>query len=283
MENFNFMIQLGRFNELKVLRKEDQGFYLADGNGTEVLLPNKNVKGEVKEEQLVNAFVYEGLFGAQRATLFQPKIQLEQFAFLEVSSVDDIGVFVDWGMEKGLLIPPKQEGERMEEGNSYIVYMYQDRESGKLYGSNKIEKRLSNDELTIEEGEEVDLIVQRQSDLGYVVIVNHKHRGLVFDNEVFQDLEVGNQLKGYVKKIQPENRLDITIRPMGYRNVIDPDVQAVLNAIQENEGFLPITDKSRPDLIMVELNMSKKAFKRAIGALYKQKQIVIEETGVRLT
>lgn len=267
---------------LKVLRQEGNDYYLSSEDGTEVLLPAKNVKGEVKIGEEVKAFVYEGMLGAKRASLYQPKIELEKFAYLTVSATDDIGVFVDWGMEKDLLVPPKQEGERMEEGESYIIYMYQDRESGKLYGSNKIEKRLSNDILTVEEGEEVDLIVQRESDLGMVVIVNHKHRGLVFDSDIYQDLSVGDKLKGFVKKIQPENRLDIVIRPMGYRKTILLDTELVMNALDENNGFLPLTDKSNPDLIMVELNLSKKAFKRAIGSLYKSKKIVIEEKGIRL-
>jgi len=276
------MIQFGKFNDLKVSKVEGSGYTLADDEGNEVFLPSEKADKELEEGASVNAFVYPGILGAKRATMKKPLISLGEFAFLPVSSTDEQGVYVDWGMEKDLLIPPKQEGERMEEGEKYIIFMYQDRESGKLYGSNKIEKRLSNDDLTIEEGEEVQLMVQRESDLGFAVIVNHRHRGLVFENEVFQDLEVGDTLKGYVKKIQPENRLDITIRPMGYRNVVISDVQTVLNALLDSKGFLPLTDKSKPDLIMVELNMSKKAFKRAIGSLYKERKIEIKEDGINL-
>jgi|TARA_B110000977_G_scaffold50612_1_gene68755 predicted RNA-binding protein (virulence factor B family) len=276
------MIQLGKFNDLKVSKAEDSGYTLIDDEGTEIFLPSEKTDKELEEGATVSVFVYPGILGAKKATLKKPLIALGEFAFLTVSSTDEQGVYVDWGMEKDLLIPPKQEGERMEEGESYIIFMYQDRESGKLYGSNKIEKRLSNDDLTIEEGEEVDVMVQRESDMGFAVIVNHRYRGLVFENEVFQDLLIGDTLKGYVKKIQPENRLDITIRPMGYRNTVDPDVQTVLNALEDNQSFLPLTDKSKPDLIMVELNMSKKAFKRAIGSLYKERKIEIKEDGIHL-
>ncbi|MEJ6797319.1 MAG: S1-like domain-containing RNA-binding protein [Flavobacteriales bacterium] len=276
------MIQLGKFNDLKVSKAEDSGYTLIDDEETEIFLPSEKTDKELEEGATVSVFVYPGILGAKKATLKKPLIALGEFAFLTVSSTDEQGVYVDWGMEKDLLIPPKQEGERMEEGESYIIFMYQDRESGKLYGSNKIEKRLSNDGLTIEEGEEVDVMVQRESDMGFAVIVNHRHRGLVFENEVFQDLLIGDTLKGYVKKIQPENRLDITIRPMGYRNTVDPDVQTVLNALEDNQSFLPLTDKSKPDLIMVELNMSKKAFKRAIGSLYKERKIEIKEDGIHL-
>ena len=276
------MIQLGKFNDLKVSKAEDSGYTLIDDEGTEIFLPSEKTDKELEEGANVSVFVYPGILGAKKATLKKPLIALGEFAFLTVSSTDEQGVYVDWGMEKDLLIPPKQEGERMEEGESYIIFMYQDRESGKLYGSNKIEKRLSNDDLTIEEGEEVDLMVQRESDMGFAVIVNHRHRGLVFENEVFQDLLIGDTLRGYVKKIQSENRLDITIRPMGYRNTVDPDVKTVLNGLEENQGFLPLTDKSKPDLIMVELNMSKKAFKRAIGSLYKERKIEIKEDGIHL-
>ncbi len=276
------MIQLGRFNLLKVSRKTEDGFILIDEQKIEVFLPA--IEGDLtwKEGHEVSAFVYDGFLGKKTATLKTPKIQLGQFAYLPVSSVDEIGVFVDWGMSKDLLIPPKQEGIRMEEGKSYIVYMYQDRMSGKIYGSNKIEHRLSNDELTVEEGQEVDLLIHRQTDLGYSVIVNHQHRGQVFENDIFQDLSVGDELKGYVKKIQDENRLDISIRPMGYRNSISPDSQKILNALKVAEGFLPLTDKSPPDLIMVELELSKKAFKRAIGSLYKSRKIEIKESGIHL-
>lgn len=276
------MIQLGKFNDLKVSKAEDSGYTLIDDEGTEIFLPSEKTDKELEEGATVSVFVYPGILGAKKATLKKPLIALGEFAFLTVSSTDEQGVYVDWGMEKDLLIPPKQEGERMEEGESYIIFMYQDRESGKLYGSNKIEKRLSNDDLTIEEGEEVDVMVQRESDMGFAVIVNHRYRGLVFENEVFQDILIGDTLKGYVKKIQPENRLDITIRPMGYRNTVDPDVQTVLNALEDNQSFLPLTDKSKPDLIMVELNMSKKAFKRAIGSLYKERKIEIKEDGIHL-
>lgn len=276
------MIQLGKFNDLKVSKAEDSGYILIDDEGTEIFLPSEKTDKELEEGATVSVFVYPGILGAKKATLKKPLIALGEFAFLTVSSTDEQGVYVDWGMEKDLLIPPKQEGERMEEGESYIIFMYQDRESGKLYGSNKIEKRLSNDDLTIEEGEAVDVMVQRESDMGFAVIVNHRHRGLVFENEVFQDLHVGDTMKGYVKKIQPENRLDITIRPMGYRNTVDPDVQTVLNALEDSQGVLPLTDKSKPDLIMVELNMSKKAFKRAIGSLYKERKIEIKEDGIHL-
>tara|TARA_B100000768_G_C11267097_1_gene371623 strand:- start:99 stop:932 length:834 start_codon:yes stop_codon:yes gene_type:complete len=276
------MIQLGKFNDLKVSKSEDSGYTLIDDEGTEIFLPSEKTDKELEEGANVSVFVYPGILGAKKATLKKPLIALGEFAFLTVSSTDEQGVYVDWGMEKDLLIPPKQEGERMEEGESYIIFMYQDRESGKLYGSNKIEKRLSNDDLTIEEGEEVDLMVQRESDMGFAVIVNHRHRGLVFENEVFQDLLIGDTLRGYVKKIQSENRLDITIRPMGYRNTVDPDVKTVLNGLEENQGFLPLTDKSKPDLIMVELNLSKKAFKRAVGFLYKERMIEIKEDGIYL-
>ena len=276
------MIQLGKFNDLKVSKAEDSGYTLIDDEETEIFLSSEKTDKELEEGATVSVFVYPGILGAKKATLKKPLIALGEFAFLTVSSTDEQGVYVDWGMEKDLLIPPKQEGERMEEGESYIIFMYQDRESGKLYGSNKIEKRLSNDDLTIEEGEEVDVMVQRESDMGFAVIVNHRHRGLVFENEVFQDLLIGDTLKGYVKKIQPENRLDITIRPMGYRNTVDPDVQTVLYALEDNQSFLPLTDKSKPDLIMVELNMSKKAFKRAIGSLYKERKIEIKEDGIHL-
>ncbi len=276
------MIQLGKFNDLKVSKSEDSGYTLIDDEGTEIFLPSEKTDKELEEGANVSVFVYPGILGAKKATLKKPLIALGEFAFLTVSSTDEQGVYVDWGMEKDLLIPPKQEGERMEEGESYIIFMYQDRESGKLYGSNKIEKRLSNDDLTIEEGEEVDLMVQRESDMGFAVIVNHRHRGLVFENEVFQDLLIGDILRGYVKKIQSENRLDITIRPMGYRNTVDPDVKTVLNGLEENQGFLPLTDKSKPDLIMVELNLSKKAFKRAVGFLYKERMIEIKEDGIYL-
>jgi len=276
------MATLGKFNDMTIHSRVEQGVLLTDLDDDRFLLPAKECEPEWKEGDTISAFLYDGFLGKKKATLKKPLIALNEFALLEVSSIEENGVFMNCGLEKDLLVPPKQEGTRMNEGESHIIFMYEDRTTGKLYGSNKLEKRLNNDELTVAEGDEVELIIQRETDLGFSVIVNHLHRGLIFENEIFQDLEIGQKLKGYVKKIQEENRLDITIRPMGYLNAITPDSEVILKALKENDGFLPVTDKSAPDLIMIEFNMSKKAFKRALGALYKSKTIEIRDSGIHL-
>ncbi|MEQ8301947.1 MAG: S1-like domain-containing RNA-binding protein [Cyclobacteriaceae bacterium] len=276
------MIKIGEFNKLKILRETSVGLYLGDEGGEDVLLPNKYLPDKYEIDDLVEVFVYRDHEERKVATNITPKILLHQFALLKVMDVTDVGAFLDWGLEKELFVPFKEQRQKMEVGRWYVVYLDLDIKTDRLFASNKTDKYLQNDNLTVSEGDKVDLIISQKTDLGFSVIVNNLHKGLMFENEIFEKLKVGDKVSGFVKKIREDKKLDISLRPSGYENLIDSDTSKVLAHMVTNDGFLALTDKSTPEEIYKELNLSKKAFKKAIGALYKQRKITIETNGVRL-
>ena len=276
------MIALGKYTELKILRKTSVGFFLGDEEGEEVLLPNKYCSENMKPEEKLKVFVYRDSSEKKVATTLIPKISLHEFALLEVSSVSGVGAFLDWGLEKELMVPFREQRQKMEEGRWYIVYLDLDEKTDRLYASNRIEKFLQNEEVSLSIGEEVELLIFQKTDLGYSVIVNHAHKGLIFENEVFQDLNIGERIKGYVKKIREDNKIDISIHPLGYKNFNDANSELIYNTLIEHEGFLPFTDRSTPEEIYSQFGISKKAFKKSIGALYKQRKIDIQSQGIKL-
>ncbi len=276
------MIELGRFYDLQILRPSNTGLYLGDETGDEILLPDRFCPEDFDIKEKIKVFIYKDNEGEKVATTQIPKISLNEFALLEVKAVADVGTFMDWGLDKDLMVPFNEQRQKMEEDRWYIIYMEIDGKSDRLYGSNKIEKFLQNENLTVEEGEEVDLLIWKQTDMGFSVIVNNIHSGLVFENEIFKELNVGDKLKGFVKNIREDNKLDISIQPLGYKNTIDPNVESVFYTLKENNGFLAITDKSSPDDIYETFSMSKKAFKKAIGSLYKERKIELNKDGIKL-
>lgn len=282
MHKLSKVIALGKQNELTILRTASVGLYLGDGEGHSVLLPNKYVPEQYQLDDTISVFIYRDSQERLVATTLTPKIKLNKFALLKVTAVNNVGAFLDWGLTKELMVPFKEQRQRMEEGRWYVVYMALDPETDRLYASNKIEKRLDNAELTVEEEEKVDLLVYHRSELGYSVIVNNKHRGLVYENELFKTINIGDRMEGWVKKIREGNKLDISITPIGYKNTIDPNCKVIYDALLENDGSIPVTDKSSPDEIYARFSMSKKAFKRAVGALYKQRKITIESDRIKV-
>lgn len=275
-------MELGKYNELVAYRQTDNGWYLIDETAEEVLLPNKFVPEDMEEGTEIEAFIY--LDNEERLTASTQKvlIELNGFANLKVVDINRVGAFVDWGLDKQLLVPYSEHSEDLQLDYSYIVYLKLDEKSDRLIGSNKINKFLNNEELTVEENEEVDLIIAHKTNLGINVIVNQKHKGLIFHNQVFRKLRYGQSTKGYVKKIGEENKLDIVLEKQGYRNVIEPTSQKILDYLKENSGYMPFTDKSDPVDIKMTFEMSKKNFKKAIGALYKQKLVKLEDDGTYL-
>ena len=276
------MIEQGKHIELKIVKRATFGLYLADESGEEVLLPNKYCGEDMKPGDDIAVFVYKDSEGKKIATTLTPKIHLHEFALLKVSAVTGVGAFLDWGLEKELMVPFREQKQKMEVGRWYIVYLDLDMKSDRLYASNRVERFLQNDPITVKEGEEVALVVLQKTDLGYSVIINHKHKGLLFDNEIFQDIRVGDRLKGHVKKIRDDNKIDISIQPIGFRKANDSNSQLILKSLQENNGFLAISDKSSPEEIYSLLGISKKAFKKSLGALYKQKLVEIQPEGIKL-
>jgi predicted RNA-binding protein (virulence factor B family) len=276
------MIEQGKEIELKIAKRATIGLYLADDSGEEVLLPKKYCAEEMKPGDTTRVFVYKDSEGKKVATTLKPKIYIHEFALLKVTAVTGVGAFLDWGLEKELMVPFREQKQKMEEGRWYIVYLDLDKKSDRLYASNRVERFLQNDQISVKDGDEVALVVMQKTDLGYSVIVNHKHKGLIFDNEIFQEIRVGNRLKGYVKKIRDDQKIDISIQAIGFRNVNDSNSELIYLTLIENNGFLAINDKSSPDDIYTQFGISKKAFKKSLGALYKQKKVDSQSDGIKL-
>jgi predicted RNA-binding protein (virulence factor B family) len=277
------VIPIGQHQDLTILRHTTVGLFLGDEEGDEdVLLPNKYCPENFEIGDKLNVFVYRDHEERIIATNLQPKILLHQFAFLRVTSVSNVGAFLDWGLEKELLVPFREQRQKMEEGRWYIVYLDLDKKTDRLYATNKIEKRLKNETLSVRESEAVDIMVMKKTDLGYSVIVNQQHEGLIFENDIFTRLNIGDKIKGYVKQIRDDNKIDISLQPIGFENFNDPNCEMILNKLKAQKGFLPVTDKSTPEEIYAQFGISKKAYKKAIGTLYKQHKITLEADGIRL-
>ncbi len=278
------MIQLGKFQHLIIDRDTSVGFFLRDKEDTEdVLLPNKYITEDMKIEDEVEVFVYNDSEDRIVATTEKPYILLNQFAFLTVNEVNKIGAFLDWGLQKDLLVPFKNQAQTMEEGKRYLVYLYEDKDSDRLVATSKVNKELKKfvEEEELKEGEKVDLLVRSETDLGWTVIINHEFEGVVFHSDVFQNLQVGTKTTGYVKNIREDFKVDISLQPIGYSS-IEPNAEKILKILKESEGFLPYNDKSHPEDIKETFQMSKKLFKKSIGSLYKAKIIEIKEEGIFL-
>ncbi|MCF8366978.1 MAG: GntR family transcriptional regulator [Bacteroidales bacterium] len=277
------MIEIGKYHELSILRDTTVGLFLGDETGEEVLLPSKYCPETFKLQDTIRVFVYSDNDGEKLATTSTPKLVLGDFGLLKVKAVaDGVGAFLDWGIERDLMVPFNEQLYKMEEGYSYIVHLDLDVESGRLYASSRIEDCLQNEILNVAEGDEVELLVWKKTDLGFSVIVNGIHSGLIFDNEIFRELNIGEKLKGYVKKIREDQKIDISLHPIGYAKFNDSNMDAIYLALKENNGFITVSDKSAPDVIYSRFGMSKKAFKKALGALYKQRKIEILPEGIKL-
>jgi len=275
------MIKIGEYNTLEILRESEQGLYLADAEGNEVLLPNRYVPEEFKIWEPIDVFVYLDNEERPVAVTDEPFVTVNNFAVLRCNQVTQHGAFLDWGMVKELFCPFKEQAFKMKAGGWYLIFCYLDKESGRLVASSKTNSFLDNKDLTVQQFDEVDLIVSHPSELGMNVIVNTLHHGLIYKDDIYKELSVGDKLKGIVKKVRPDNKLDITLGQIGYRN-IEPNAEKILHTLEDTDGFLPLTDKSNPDQIKDELEMSKKSFKKAIGSLYKQRLIDIKDDGIYL-
>ena len=276
------MIHIGEYNTLTILREKEPGLFLSDEEDNEVLLPNRYVPESFKIWDKLEVFVYLDNDERLVAVTDKPYIKRGDFALLRCNQVTDHGAFLDWGMVKELFCPFKEQAFKMKKGGWYLVYCYLDEITNRLVASSKTNRFLDNKELTVNQFDEVDLIVSHPSDMGMNVIVNKTHLGLIFKDEIFKDLSVGDRLKGIVKKIRPGNKLDISLGQIGYRN-IEPNAEAIMEALEDNSGYLNLTDKSAPETIKETLQMSKKSFKKAVGSLYKQKLITIKDDGIYLT
>ena len=275
------MIEIGKTNTLTILRDTTVGMYLGDNENQVVLLPKKYILPEFKVNDEVDVFVYKDSEDRIIATTLKPFAEVDQFAYLEVSSVSKVGAFMDWGLEKDLFVPFKEQKHKMMEGYSYVVYVYLDELSERIVASGKINKFISNDVLQVEQGQEVDLLVYNETDLGFTCVINGMHKGLIYHNDIFTDLKVGDQVKGYIKLIRENNLIDLSLQNLGFKHVLS-STEKIMEYLTTHEGYLELTDKSSPDLIERRFDMSKATFKKSIGILYRQRKITIHDDGVRL-
>ena len=276
------MIEIGKYNDLEILRETSVGLYLGAADGEDVLLPIRYCPERYEIGDKVRVFVYPDNEGRKVATNLIPKVLVNEFAFLQVKAIETVGAFMDWGLDKDLLVPFREQRQRMEKGRWFVVWMYVDEKTGRLVGTNKIEQHLQNDQLKVKEGDEVELLIMQKTDLGYSAIINHEHKGLIYENEIFGDIHIGQKLTGYIKNIREDNKIDLSLQPMGYDKARDPQSDLLTRKLWENDGFLPLNDKSNPEMIYASLGISKKAFKRTVGALYKEKKIEITDDGIKL-
>lgn len=274
------MVQAGVYNTLKVIRKADFGVYLDDG-AEGILLPKRFVPPNTNIGDELKVFLYHDSENRIIATTQTPKGIVGDIVMLKVVSVTPQGAFLDFGLMKDLFVPRSQQLMGMRVGGEYLVKIYLDEKTGRIAATEKIEQFLNNEPLTVKELEMVDLTVYRRTDIGYVVIINNLHTGVLHFNEIYRDINIGNKFQGYIKTIRPDNKIDVVLGKPGYKRV-EEETEKVMRLLQENNGYLPYNDKSAPEDIYEFFGMSKKTFKMATGALYKQGKIQFAKEGILL-
>jgi predicted RNA-binding protein (virulence factor B family) len=275
------MIEIGITQSLTIDRLTAPGAFLTDGEGSDVLLPNKYLDKKHEKGQKVEVFVYKDSEDRPVATTETPLVGRNQFACLKVVDVSRFGAFMDWGLEKDLLVPFKQQASRMNKGEWYIIYMYLDESTQRLVATSKLYPHFEKDLSGLEVDQEVQLLLGDEHDLGIQVIVNEKYNGLIFHSEIHQDVMMGDQVKGFIKNIRTDGKLDITLQKTGLEHM-EAGAAKILEVLIEEEGFIEVTDKSSPEDIQFYFQLSKKAFKRSLGNLYKKKKVEIRENGIQL-
>lgn len=275
------MAKIGEYNSLRVKKLVPFGVYLDGGEHGEILMPARYVPQGCKEDDIVDVFVYLDSEDRIIATTEKPYATVGEFALLKVVAISRMGAFMDWGLPKDLLVPYREQKKEMKEGEEYVVFIYFDFESKRLAASAKIEKFLDNTLPEYVIGQEVDLIIVNETDLGFNAIIDQCHTGILYKNEVFQPLKKGDRLKGYVKKVREDEKIDLILQKPGYEK-IDSISQAILDKLNQNNGYIAITDKSDPDDIYNLFQISKKTFKKAIGNLYRERLVSLEDDGIRL-
>jgi len=275
------MAEIGKINHLEVVKEVDFGIYLDGGDLGEILMPKRYVPDGTQPEDMIDAFIYLDSEDRLVATTEKPLAMVEEFALLEVVSVTPIGAFMNWGLPKDLFVPFREQRQPMEQGWKYLVYVYLDTNTKRIAASSKIEHYLDNIPVDYDVDEEVDLIIVNETDLGYNAIIDNCHLGVIFKNEVFQPLNPGDKVPGFIKKIRTDGKIDLCLQKAGYEK-ISPLADKIISELEKNQGFLPLTDKSSPEEIYKAFKVSKKNFKSAIGALYKKRMISLEENGIKL-
>lgn len=265
------MIEIGQYNDLHINRFVDFGLYLGDDDGNEVLLPKRYLDGQEKEGDTMRVFVYNDSEERPVATTEKPHAVVGDFALMRVNQVNNVGAFLDWGLVgKELLVPFREQRVNMKEGRSYIVYVYIDDNTGRVVASAKLDKFLNNTMPRYYHRQKVDLLVVQRTELGYKVIVNDLHWGLIYSNEIYGDINIGDRCTGFIKQVRDDGKIDVTLEKIEKMRV-DDLAETIIDYLKSHGGKMPLNDKSDPQDILRIFQCSKKDFKKALGALYKQK------------
>ena len=274
-------MHLGEYNTLTILRFTSVGAYLGDDDDNDVLLPTKYIPEGSEIDDKIDVFLYQDSEDRLIATRLKPLLELHQFGLLRVNQVSHFGAFLEWGIEKDVFVPFKEQKQKMEEGKSYIIFIYIDQETHRLVGSSRVKRYLEMEKMTGKEGEEVDLLICETTELGKNVIVNDTHSGLIYRNDVIRTLRYGERTSGFVTKVREDGKLDIALDQVGFQKM-EPNCERLLQILSDSQGVIKLTDKSDPDTIRELVGMSKKTFKNAVGMLYKQRLISIEDDRITI-
>lgn len=275
------MLEIGQFHTLSVKQSSKAGFILDARELGDILLPAKVSPENLTPGDAVKVFLYLDTEDKLVATTEKPKACVGEFAYLKVVASTGVGAFLDWGLDKDVLVPFAEQHRPMQEGHSYLVYLYLDKIHHRITATSKIDKVLDDDKPhTYKAGQPVSLIIANSTDLGFKAIINHTHWGVLYKDEVFQKLSFGQSIQGYIKQARPDGKIDLTLQ--AGQETRDKNAQLIKDFLNTHEGFAPFHDKSDPQLIVKVLGMSKGAFKKAIGNLYRQRIISIDDDGIRL-
>jgi hypothetical protein len=275
------MVEIGKINTLEVVRETDNGLYLDGRELGEILMPKKFITEEVRNLGWADVFVYTDSEDRLVATTEKPFAMVGEFAFLKVVATSNFGAFLDWGLPKDLLVPFREQKAKMVEGGIYLVYLFLDLLTNRIAASAKLDKYLDNTPPEYEPGDEVQLLIAEETDLGFKAIVNNEHWGMLYKNQVYQPLSPGQKITGYVNKVRDDEKIDLLLEKPGYEKV-DAISQKILDELKQNRGFMAVSDNTSPEMINALFGISKKNFKKAIGSLYKKRMITFDSDGIRL-
>lgn len=274
-------IELGKFNQLEVVKEVDFGVYLDGGEEGEILLPTRYVPEDCKIGDILNVFLYLDMDERLIATTLTPFVQVGQFACLEVSWVNQYGAFLNWGLMKDLFVPFREQKMKMQVGRKYVVHAHLDEESYRIVASAKVERYLSKDKPEYTAGEEVNILIWQKTDLGFKAIIDNKYSGLLYENEIFSSIETGMEMKAFVKQVREDGKVDLILQKPGFEKV-DDFAKTLLDYIKEQGGRIHLNDKSPAEDIYDTFGVSKKTFKKGVGDLYKKRLITLHEDSIAL-
>jgi predicted RNA-binding protein (virulence factor B family) len=275
------MVEIGRVNTLEVVRETDNGLYLDGRELGEILMPKKFITEEVRKLGWADVFVYSDSEDRLVATTEKPFAMVGEFAYLKAVATSKFGAFLDWGLPKDLLVPFREQKADMLEGRNYLVYLFLDSLTKRIAASAKLDKFLDNIPPEYEPGDEVQLMIAEETDLGYKAIVNNEHWGMLYKNQLYQTLSQGQKITGYINKVRDDEKIDLLLEKPGYEKV-DAISQKILDELKQNRGFMAVSDNTSPEMINALFGISKKNFKKAIGSLYKKRMITFDSDGIRL-